>query len=349
TLSFEYIENGDGTLDNHTLWYFDGTAWSLLADTPKTPLCGVQGQWQNFSIALPSSADNNPNVRIGFRWVNNDDAIGTDPSIAIYNIQLSTNDVVPPTMDCVTGVNVYVPANECIAEVPDLILPPNVIVSDNCTSTADILVTQNIPSGTPIIGVENTITVEVTATDLAGNSNTCLVEVTSMDTIGPVLTCPSTQSVFADANCSAEIDDYIPLVTALDNCSPTAELILTQSLPAGTTIQNNTIIEITALDTIGNISQCSFLVELIDTISPVVTCPSGITQNTSISSCDTLLLDYTGDLIWSDNCSALPSQITLAQSPAVGSIIQHGDIVELSATDEAGNVSSCQFTIAVLD
>lgn len=349
TLSFEYIENGDGTLDNHTLWYFDGASWSLLADTPKTPLCGVQGQWQNFSISLPASANNNPNVRIGFRWVNNDDAIGTDPSIAIYNIQLSSNDVIPPTMDCVSGVNVYVTANECIAQVPDLILPPNVIVSDNCTATADIIVTQNIPSGTPIVGVENTITIEVTATDLAGNSNSCFIEVTSMDTIGPVLTCPSTQSVFADANCSATIDDYLPLVTAIDNCSPTAELILSQSLAAGSSIQNNTLIEITALDTIGNVSQCSFTVELIDTISPIVSCPSGITQSTALTSCDTLLLDYTSALTWSDNCSTLPTQIILSQSPLVGSVIQNGDVIELSATDEAGNTSSCQFTITVLD
>lgn len=349
TLSFEYIENGDGTLDNHTLWYFDGTSWLLLTDTPKTPLCAVQGEWQAFTIALPSSADNNPNVRIGFRWENNDDGIGTDPSIAIYNIQLSSIDLTPPTMDCVSGVNIYVPANECIAEVPDLILPPNVIVSDNCTATADIIVTQDIPSGTAIVGVENTITVEVTATDLAGNANTCLIEVTSMDTIGPVLTCPPNQSVYADANCSATIDDYLPLVTAVDNCSPTADLFITQSLTAGTAIQNDVIIEITALDTLDNTSQCTFTVELLDTISPLVTCPSGIAQNTAASSCDTLLLDYTTDLIWSDNCSTLPSQITLSQSPNVGSIIQDGDVIQLSATDEAGNTSQCQFSIAVID
>lgn len=90
TLSFNYIENGQGTTDNATLWYFDGSAWSQLVDLPKTVLCGAQGTWTNYSITLPASADNNPNVKIGFRWVNNDDNVGTDPSFAVDDIQLNT-------------------------------------------------------------------------------------------------------------------------------------------------------------------------------------------------------------------------------------------------------------------
>jgi PKD repeat protein len=35
------------------------------------------------------SADNNPNVKIGFNWTNNDDGIGTDPSFAVDNITLT--------------------------------------------------------------------------------------------------------------------------------------------------------------------------------------------------------------------------------------------------------------------
>ena len=91
TLSFNYLENGDGTNDDGTVWYYDGSTWSLLVNTAKTPVCpSTQGRWQNFSIALPASADNNPNVKIGFRWVNNDDGVGTDPSYAIDSLSLST-------------------------------------------------------------------------------------------------------------------------------------------------------------------------------------------------------------------------------------------------------------------
>lgn len=94
TLSFSYIENGDGTNDNATLWYFDGTTWSQLVDLAKTTACTpTSSTWTTYSQLLPTTAGNNPNVRIGFRWVNNDDAAGEDPSIAIDDITLSVGTV----------------------------------------------------------------------------------------------------------------------------------------------------------------------------------------------------------------------------------------------------------------
>jgi hypothetical protein len=98
TLSFSYIENGDGFIDDCTLWYFDGSTWSQIANTAKTSLCGGQGLWTAFSIALPSSADNNAGIKIGFNWTNNADNIGTDPSFAVDDIQLSTPVPLPVTL-----------------------------------------------------------------------------------------------------------------------------------------------------------------------------------------------------------------------------------------------------------
>ena len=120
-LSFNYIEYGDGTDDNAQVWYFDGVTWSILADMPKT-LCGdgaggpcntlvcngaLQGYWTAFSIALPASADNNPNVKIGFYWQNIDDGNGipTDPSIAIGRVQLTS----PATVNTITAGNLIGP------------------------------------------------------------------------------------------------------------------------------------------------------------------------------------------------------------------------------------------------
>lgn len=96
-LTFDYIEFGQGILDNATLWYFDGTEWSLLDDMAKTACCGGpcngfnQGQFIPFTINLPPSANNNPDVRIGFNWTNNNDGQGSDPSFAVDNIALSGN------------------------------------------------------------------------------------------------------------------------------------------------------------------------------------------------------------------------------------------------------------------
>jgi gliding motility-associated-like protein len=90
TISFAYIETGEGTVDNAALWYFNGTTWSQLIDLAKTTLCfpGV-GTWTNYSQTLPASANNNTNVKIGFSWVNNDNALGDAPSFAVDDITLT--------------------------------------------------------------------------------------------------------------------------------------------------------------------------------------------------------------------------------------------------------------------
>ncbi|MCX6290511.1 MAG: gliding motility-associated C-terminal domain-containing protein [Bacteroidetes bacterium] len=106
-LSFNYLENGDLLNDNATLEYFDGTTWNQLTDPPKTSLisCAGLGVWTPFSFSLPASANNNPNVRIGFRWINNNDAVGTGPSFAVDSITLTSNINVSAnfTVDSITG------------------------------------------------------------------------------------------------------------------------------------------------------------------------------------------------------------------------------------------------------
>ncbi len=89
TLTFKYMEGGQGATDNATLWYFDGAVWAQIADMAKTVVCAGQGTWTTYSIALPASANNNANVRIGFRWVNNNDGSGSDPSFAVDDVEVT--------------------------------------------------------------------------------------------------------------------------------------------------------------------------------------------------------------------------------------------------------------------
>ncbi len=97
TLTFTYMEGGQGTSDNATLWYFDGAVWAQIADMPKTMVCAGQGTWTAYSIAMPASANNNASVRIGFRWINNNDGSGADPSIAVDDVQITIPFVPPGT------------------------------------------------------------------------------------------------------------------------------------------------------------------------------------------------------------------------------------------------------------
>ena len=91
TLSFNFISLGDGLLDNASVFYNSGSGWTQLVNSIKTTTCGGgQGQWTNFTIALPASCNNNPTVQIGFNWTNNDDGVGSDPSVAIDNILVTS-------------------------------------------------------------------------------------------------------------------------------------------------------------------------------------------------------------------------------------------------------------------
>ncbi len=116
TLDFNYIENGWGATDNATLWYYDGTTWSQLVDLPKTAVTcgGGQGLWTNYNLLLPASANNNANVKIGFRWINNDDGSAADPSFAVDDITLTVPVSGNPPVASFTSSTTTVCENGCV-------------------------------------------------------------------------------------------------------------------------------------------------------------------------------------------------------------------------------------------
>ncbi len=92
-LAFKYIERGQNTNDNATVDYSTdgGITWIQLVNTAKTATtCGSgQGLWTAFTDTLPSSCNNLQSLLLGFRWKNNSDGIGSDPSVAIDDITLA--------------------------------------------------------------------------------------------------------------------------------------------------------------------------------------------------------------------------------------------------------------------
>ncbi len=87
-LSFLYILGGVPSSDYVEVQYSsdNGTSWSVVSTPAQTPTtCSPQGTWGSLNVALPASANNNPNVKIGFRW-QNVDGTGADPSVAIDDI-----------------------------------------------------------------------------------------------------------------------------------------------------------------------------------------------------------------------------------------------------------------------
>jgi PKD repeat protein len=72
-----------------------GQTWTVLVPCLKSYLCYhfYPGWWTYRAIALPSSADNNPNVRIGFEWTNDEDCYWRDPSFAVDRIKIMEDTV----------------------------------------------------------------------------------------------------------------------------------------------------------------------------------------------------------------------------------------------------------------
>lgn len=87
TIRFKYIFNGEPPFDYFMLEYFDGVTWNILDNPAQTTICpNGQGRWTLYTLPLPASAIANANVKIGFRWINNNDGSGADPSVAIDSI-----------------------------------------------------------------------------------------------------------------------------------------------------------------------------------------------------------------------------------------------------------------------
>lgn len=284
TISFLYIEGGN-LFDNATLWYFDGAQWSMISDLPKTPLCANgQGQWSAFSIPLPQSANNNSNVRIGFRWQNNDDGEALDPSFAVDDISIAGEfgeDATPPSITCPNDTVIFT-EDYCyfLGDFESLS-----VVDDNLDLFPSI-------EQTPLVEIlmspgQHLIT--VVATDYSGNSNSCAFNLTVVDDDAPLFQCPP--AVFVDAlpgSVTAEV--ILPNPVVIDNCetpvlinSINGDQPATAFYPVG-----NTVVVYTASDSSGNTSQCSVLVNV--TTSLEGCCLGDLNCDGAISVADLLIL-----------------------------------------------------------
>ena len=91
-LRFNFIAGGQGLIDNASVLYSvdGGTTFSVLDSSLKSNSSGCPGisRWQQNSYNLPANCNNLSDFRIRFNWTNNDDGVGTDPSVAINDVRL---------------------------------------------------------------------------------------------------------------------------------------------------------------------------------------------------------------------------------------------------------------------
>jgi hypothetical protein len=236
-------------------------------------------------------------------------------------------DTTAPVIACPANITVGTDAGKCSAAVGFA-----ATATDNCGT---VNVSYSIAPGSAF--VVGTTTVTATATDAAGLTSSCSFTVTVKDTEAPVVACPANISVGTDAGKCSAVVSYA--ATATDNCAAT----VSYSIAPGSVFQvGTTTVTATATDAAGLTSSCNFTVTVKDTEAPVIACPANITVGNDLNTC-TAVVSYLATA--TDNCGA-----TVSYSIAPGTVFAKGTTsVTATATDAAGNKSSCTFTVTVND
>ncbi|MEM9479358.1 MAG: HYR domain-containing protein [Verrucomicrobiota bacterium] len=245
---------------------------------------------------------------------------------------VTVEDVTDPVITCPADTTV-----ECDADMSPASTGFATAV-DNCTANLTITF-QDLT--TPSTGSNFTITRTWTATDASGNSASCDQMITVQDTMPPVVTCPADIVVDNDPGQCGAVVSF--MASATDTCDPAP---MTSAVPASGTFfpVGTTQVTVTATDANGNQSQCTFDVTVNDNEDPVVTCPSDITTNIDPGQFGAVVTFSPAGAM--DNCPGV--NISQTGGLTSGSFFPVGtSSVTYTATDAAGNQSSCSFDVTV--
>lgn len=307
----------------------------------------MSAAWTTTTVSLPVGL-NFSSFLLGVRFTYNDANVNGIP-LAIDNFTVTGTDTVDPIITCPLSMTQPVDAS-CIAFADDY-TKNMVTLSDNCTDSSLILVTQNIAEFSILpVTPGNSTTIILTAFDETGNSSQCSFTLNIVDDIDPVYSyCPVDTVIYVNANCDGTIGDYTVDATVTDNCSTVFSFV--QNPPAGQIINGQNIsipITLTVSDGSGNSAQCILNALTIDTIVPTIICPVLQTQYAN-TNCESILLDYTAMAVVNDNCVP-SSSLTVSQSPLPGVTISSDQIITLTVSNGIPSTpQTCQFTVEFSD
>src|SRR5258706_1041606 len=219
---------------------------------------------------------------------------------------------------------------------------------DNCPGAAAVGVRND---GKPLTDAypKGITTITWTATDAAGNNTGCDQTVTINDNEPPAITCPAAIVQNTDAGkCEAVVS--ITAATATDNCSEVNVVgvrndgkPLTDAYPKGITT-----ITWTATDAAGNKTACAQTVTINDNEPPAITCLAAIVQNTDLGKCEAAVSITVATA--TDNCpGAAVVGVRNDGKPLTDAYPKGITTITWTATDPAGNHTSCDQTVTIKD
>ena len=255
-------------------------------------------------------------------WTVTDDAGNSSSCTQLVIVNDNVNPIIICPATVITGTNSGCTATGVLLGTP--------FTSDNCSVAS---VTNNAPSLFPL----GNNTVRWTVTDGSGNTTTCSQLVTVNDNIAPIINCPPAKIVVTNSACTATgVSLGLPVTS--DNCSIASVINNAPSaFPYG-----NTIVTWTITDGSGNIASCNQLITVIDSISPIISCPPTIFSGTN-SGCTATGIDL-GTPTTSDNCHVVS---VINNAPAVFPL--GNTTVTWTVTDEAGNTAFCYQLVKIID
>lgn len=160
------------------------------------------------------------------------------------------------------------------------------------------------------------------------------------DATAPVLSCPTALNIAATSLGGADVTYS---ATASDNLDPSPTL--TASQDSGTLFPlGQTAVTVTAADEAGNLRTCNFTVLVSDRTPPALSCPSS--GSFEATGPDGAVVNYLG----ASANDVIDSTPTVTYSQDGGTLFPLGlTVVNVNATDDSGNLSSCSFGVTVRD
>ncbi|PSR12737.1 MAG: hypothetical protein C7N36_10770, partial [Bacteroidetes bacterium] len=238
-------------------------------------------------------------------------------------------DITPPIVSCPADATV-----EC-GQSTDPTATGTAIGSDLCGTVAITFSDSTVPG----CGNTETIIRTWTATDACGNPSSCTQLVNVVDTTPPVISCPADATV----ECGGATDPLATgMATGSDVCG-SVTITFSDSTTPGCGNTQTIIRTWTATDVCGNTSNCTQLINVVDTTPPVISCPADATVECG-GATDPLA---TGMATGSDVCGSVT--ITFSDSTTPGCGNTETITRTWTATDACGNPSSCTQLITVVD
>ncbi|QQX77300.1 MULTISPECIES: HYR domain-containing protein [Aequorivita] len=190
------------------------------------------------------------------------------------------------------------------------------------------------------VGANNLI---LTVTDNNGNVSTCTAVVTVEDNVAPTAVCQNI-TVQLDANGNATITPADVDGGSTDACGIASTTIDVSTFDCSNVGANNVILTVT--DNNGNVSTCTAVVTVEDTVAPIIVCPADLYSETHLGDCFAVV--YFPQPLTLDNCG-IDTVVQTAGLPSGSQFPVGISTIEFTATDVNGNVSTCSFAITVTD